>query len=337
VALGRPRGRSARRLARARLRSGFPLLRHRLIDTQGDAGVSFRNLGAVLGGQCAYVSPVLLVAGALVARALFRARRDDDAVTRLFYAAFALPFAALVVLSLWSRVAEPHWLAPSLLALPLFAARSGPLVSRKLTVSAISTGLAFSAIAHAWVLVPAAVHLLPASADPALDIASELYGWPRATDAVRDLVDEMRIADPSEVPVVVGPVYMICAQLEAGLEHDIPVGCGGPTRTDFDDWLPRSAWQDAESIVFVTDNRFPVDLDVAFPHRFTARSRTIPILRDGRVVRTFRIALLLPRALGENQSPTAAPAGAIALSPASRMSERSASSSGFGVVRSFSP
>jgi hypothetical protein len=316
-------------------RAGFPLLQHRLVDTQTQAGLSLRNLGAVLGGQSLYLSPVLLVAAALAARLLFRARRDDDAVTRLFYASFALPFAALVVLSLWSRVAEPHWLAPSLLALPLFAARSGPFLSRRLTVSAIATGLLFTAIAHAWVLVPASARILPASANPALDIANELYGWPRALEVVGDMVDKTQITDPSDVPVVVGPVYTICAQLHAGLERDIPVGCDGADRTDFDDWLPRSTWRDADRLVFVTDNRFPVDLDAAFPRRFSARSQTIPIVRGGRLVRTFVVTLLLPRALGDNHS--ADGAGAIARSPASRRSDRSASSSGFGVVSSFSP
>ena len=318
-------------------RTGFPLLRHRLVDTQPDAGFSLRNLGAVLGGQCLYVSPVLLVAAALVARDLLRAKKHDDAVRSLFGAAFALPFVALVLLSLWSRVAEPHWIAPALLALPLYAACASPppRLSTRLTVSAIATGLGFVAIAHAWVLVPAAVRLVPESTDPALDISSELYGWPAAIDAVRAIVDESRIADPSDVPAVVGPAYTICAQLHAGLERDIPVGCDEAIRSDFDDWLPRADWQRADQIVFVTDNRFPVDLATRFPHRFAARTWTVPISRDKRVVRTFRVALLLPRALGEGAQPEGD--GAIVRSPASRMSDRSVSSSGFGVVSSFSP
>ncbi len=332
-------------------RRGFPLLRHRLVDTQTGAGVSFRNLGALLGGQLFYVSPLLLVLAAIVALALVRARRDGNAETSLLYFAFALPFAPLFTLCLWSRVAEPHWLAPALLVLPLFAARrmgspspgAPPLASRKLTVSAIVTGLALTAIAHAWVLVPASVRLLPASADPALDIATELVGWPTAIDVVRAIVDETRIADPDDVPVVVGPFYTVCAQLHAGLDRDIPVGCDDDLRDDFDDWLPRAEWRQAETLVFVTDNRFPVDLDARFPHRFTARTWTIPIARDARIVRTFRVALLLPRALGDREpyspgrEPAALAAGGIARNPASRISDRSASSSGFGVVSSFSP
>jgi hypothetical protein len=317
-------------------RTGFPLLRHRLVDTQSGAGLSLRNLGAVLGGQLVYVSPLLLVAAVLVARDLRRCREDDDAVTRLLYVASALPFVFLLALCLWSRVAEPHWLAPAFLALPLFAARARALsVSRPLAVSAIATGLGLTALAHAWILVPASVRLLPASADPALDIASELVGWPTTIDVVREIVDQTKLENPADAPVVVGPFYTVCAQLHAGLEREVPVGCDDELRDDFDDWLPRASWQNAETLVYVTDNRFPVDLDARFPHRFTARSWTIPITRGGRTVRTFRIAMLLPRAVG--QTPYSAEAGAIALSPASRMSDRSASSSGFGVVSSFSP
>jgi hypothetical protein len=318
-------------------RTGFPLLRHRLVDTQSGAGLSLRNLGAVLGGQCLYVSPVLLVTAALIARDLFRSRADDDAVIRLFCAAFALPLAALVLLSLWSRVAEPHWLAPALLALPLYAACASPppRLPPRLMSWALATGLGFAAVAHAWVLVPAAVRLVPESTDPALDIANELFGWPAAINAVRDIVDQARIADPNNVPAVVGPVYTVCAQLHAGLERDIPVGCDDPVRSDFDDWLPRADWERADEIIFVSDNRFPVDLAARFPHRFAARTWTVPIARDKRTVRTFRVALLLPRALGDASH--SADEGAIARSPASRMSERSACSSGFGVVRSFSP
>ncbi len=321
-------------------RTGFPLFRHRLVDTQTEAGLSLRNLGAVIGGKGLYLSPVLAIAAAFVARDLFKARQDDDPVTRLLYAAFALPFATLLTLSLWSRVAEPHWLAPAFLALPLHAARTGPLFSRKLGVAAVATGFVFTAVAHAWVLVPASVRLVPDSTDPALDIANELFGWPRALDAVREIVDETRAADPAGVPAVVGPVYTICAQLHAGLERDIPVGCDDKVRSDFDDWLPRDDWERADTIVFVTDNRLPVALDARFPRRFAARSWTVPIARDGRLIRTFHVAVLLPRALGriapqrERGQPTD---GAIARSPASRMSERSASSSGFGVVSSFSP
>ncbi len=156
---------------------------------------------------------------------------------------------------------------------------------------------------------------------------------------VRDIVDQARIEDPDDVPVVIGPHYTICAQLHAGLDRDIAVGCHEAIRDDFDDWLPKSIWENADQLLFVTDNRFPVDLHALFPQRFESRTWEIPIARGGRLVRTFHLTLLLPRALGDEPEPSAYELafGAIVRRPASRISERSSSSSGFGVVRSLSP
>ncbi|MEO6573932.1 MAG: glycosyltransferase family 39 protein, partial [Polyangiaceae bacterium] len=102
--------------------TGFPMLRHRLIDTQVGAGPSLRNVGAVVAGQLLYVSPVLVLLAAWSAIDLFR-KRHEDAIATLLWFAFIVPFVPLVLLSLWSRVAEPHWIAPALLALPIHAAR----------------------------------------------------------------------------------------------------------------------------------------------------------------------------------------------------------------------
>ncbi len=49
---------------------GFPMLRHRLVETQKGAGLSLRNMAALLGGQLLYVTPPLLWAGIQVARDL---------------------------------------------------------------------------------------------------------------------------------------------------------------------------------------------------------------------------------------------------------------------------
>ncbi len=322
------------------VRAGFPMLRHRLVETQVEAGVSIRNVLALIGGQLAYVSPLLLVAAVIVARDLVRARRAPEVATRLCVIAFALPFTLLVVLCVWSRVAEPHWIAPALLALAIAGAIEPRNLGAKLVTAAIAMGFVFVGAAHAWVLVPASARLLPASADPKLDLASELVGWPSATLAVREVLDDARLVDPDDVPVVVGPHWTICAQLHAALGPAVAVGCDGPTRDDFDTWLPRQRWRRQGDVLFVTDGRFPVDLAQRFPTRAATRSWQVPVERGGRLARVFTLTLLEPRAMGlapsaPDYSPAAA--GAIVRSPASRMSVRSSASSGFGVVSSFSP
>ena len=137
--------------------------------------MSWRNLGGLLFGQLAYVSPLLAWLGIAVGRALWRSR-DDDAVSRLLAWSFLVPLAILLPLAVWSRIAEPHWLAPPLLALPIVWARAPSLVPirRRLGVAALATGLAMTAAAHAWVLVPPLVRVLPESFDTRLDLATEL-------------------------------------------------------------------------------------------------------------------------------------------------------------------
>lgn len=87
----------------------FPMLRHRLVETQGGAGLSARNFAALVFGQLLYVTPPLLWGAGVVARDLWRERNADAPTSLLFLATAAC--APLILLMLVSRVAEPHWLA----------------------------------------------------------------------------------------------------------------------------------------------------------------------------------------------------------------------------------
>ncbi|MGH7295347.1 MAG: glycosyltransferase family 39 protein [Polyangiaceae bacterium] len=273
--------------------TGWPIVRHRLVDTQVDAGLSLRNLGAVLGGQLLYLSPLVLVLVFLAARAV-AAEGPRDAVGQLLFAAVVVPMAALVPLCLWSRVAEPHWLAPPLLALAMAAARSRLVVSRRLFGASCALAGAMVVAVHAWVLVPGAVRLAPGSYDARLDISNELYGWPDAAAAVRE--EAAGSWSPGMEPgdlVVAGPHWVICAQLDAALRGSLPVGCDTPVRDDFDDWLPRARWRRADVVIWVDDGRFgPPALPAYVPYR----TRRTTVVRGGHTVRTFTITVLARRA-----------------------------------------
>jgi hypothetical protein len=271
---------------------GWPMIRHRLVETQSGAGLSLRNLGAVVGGQLLYVSPLLAIALVAVARHLWR-ERARDATRVLLFSTFAAPLAILLPLVLWSRVAEPHWLAPPLLALLLHAFTSsapvtGVLSSARFRRAAVAVAGVLSLAAHAWVLVPAAARLVPKE-HAHLDITSELYGWPDAIASVREVIAQE--GPPSEVAVV-GPHWIVCAQLHAALGADARVGCLTPIRDDFDGWTPRDSLRDAVSLVYVTDARFDLDVAAAFPKRAVLETRRIVVTRGGRVVREFRISVL---------------------------------------------
>jgi Dolichyl-phosphate-mannose-protein mannosyltransferase len=274
-------------------RSGWPMLAHRLADTQSGAGLSLRNAAALVGGQLAYLSPVVAYLVVLAARAVWRGR--GDATGTLLLAASAIPGAVLVALTLWSPVAEPHWVAPAMLALAAAIARAPAAPSKRLVVVAATVaGLCVAAV-HAWVLVPQALRIAPRSYDARLDIANELYGWPQVLSAVRD--DVAAQASPGlEDVAVVGPHWVICAQLEADLQGDAHVGCNTPIRDDFDAWWPRERWRAASSIVWVTDDRFGPPPALPLHALFTLRK--IRIRRADRVVRTFTIAVFVRRAEG---------------------------------------
>ncbi len=281
------------------VKTGSPMLRHRFVDTQAGAGVALRNLGALFGGQLAYVSPVFAFLAVLAARDLYR-ERSRDAVSRLLFLAFAVPFLPLLALCLWSPVAEPHWIAPALLVLPIHVARRAhAIASRRTFIIASSVAAALTVAAHVWVLVPETAKLLPASADPKLDIASELYGWPRALETVREqMAGAGTPFDPEgrEV-VVVGPHWTICAQLHAGLPG-VRVGCATPVKDDFDRWVPRDQWRKAEHVLFVTDNRFPGDGSEQLPAHVRSAQSRVRIMRGGRTSRVFELFLYEQRAQG---------------------------------------
>ncbi len=272
-------------------RAGWPMLRHRLIDTQADAGVSLRNAGAVVLGQAAYVSPVLAVVGARLGWSLWR-DRDADVVRALLASAVVVPLVVLGLLCLWSRVAEPHWLAPVWLPLPLYFALRGTPV--RYGRAAVLTGLAMSAFAYAWVLAPGLVALVPAAAyDPRLDIANELYGWPDVARAVETTtIEELVPGEERSDVVVVGAVWMVCAQLRAALPKETKVACVGPDVADFATWAPKNRWWSAPTVIFVYDNRAPQDSSVAFPNRARTRSSTYQWTRGGHVARTFTVEVL---------------------------------------------
>lgn len=272
------------------LHHGFAMVRHRLIETQAGAGPSFRNLGLFFGGQLAYVSPLILVAAFYAARELTRRRWDDPVDTLLFFA-WAIPGAVLLSIMLWSKVAEPHWLAPSFLALPIAASRVPVRTPRWLLPFAAALGLVITVFVHVWVLVPEAFKFAR-PADPKLDISNELYGWDDAEQSIRELLltDREASAGPTVVAVV-GPHWTVCAQIHARLGATVPVGCMTPIRDDFDQWYPRAMWHDADKILYVTDDRFPEEPSKLFPDRAVARSGRSSVYRGGRRVRAFTFTL----------------------------------------------
>jgi len=268
---------------------GYPMLQHRLVTTQSGAGISLRNLGALLGGQLAYVTPPFLYAALLVLRDLWRRRRDDE-LSRLLWLCTVVPALPLIVLCLWSRVAEPHWLAPVYLPLCIHLAR-GQAVGRKLAIGSLATGAVVTLLAWTWVSTSLPLRWLGRHYRARYDLANDLHAWGPGRDLMRETVTRA-LTDTKQLPVVVGPHWIVCAQAQAAVGHAVPVGCNSPLRDDFDRWFPRARWLDAPVLLYVQDTRFTVDPEHELPHRRVTSISRATIRRGGQVVRTLRVTRL---------------------------------------------
>jgi hypothetical protein len=264
---------------------GFPMLVHRLVATQSTAGLSLRNAGALVGGQLAYLSPVLAVLAALALRDV--ARRPSDFVARFLRLATLVPLVPLALLCLWSRVAEPHWIAPALLALPLHVARRKPFLPDRWTRVALPIGLVMTAIAHVWALTDLAPRFLGRAYEARYDLANDLFATPALVAAVAEAREDAieRTGVPS---IVVARHWTIAAQMAAGSRT--LVATPGDVSDDFSRWVPRASWERRPAIVWVTDDRF----DAEIPRdRAVAREIEVPLVRGGRVVRRATVRVLV--------------------------------------------
>lgn len=259
---------------------GGAMLWHRLVWSQGAAGLSLRNLGALVGGQLLYVGPPMLAAmgWALMRRPPARdVPRGEDA--------FRLPawtaLAGVVLLGLWSRVAEPHWTVTALLPLVVgvgLAADDEVAATpraRRVWRAAIGWAVVAALVLHVLVLTPLLPRLLPdALYDARGDLANELHGWDEVARAIR------RARRPGEL--VAADHYTACAQLEVALGRDARVLCLTAETDDWDLWgrgrLPVGA-----RALFVADPRSPG------PPAGAALATEVDIRRGGRLVRRFRI------------------------------------------------
>lgn len=309
---------------------GWPMLQHRLVTTQAEAGLSLRNLGMLLGGQLLYVTPPFLLGAWLLLRALWRQRRTDPSAELLWLAA-VVPGTPLLLLCLWSKKAEPHWLGPAMLSLAIALAQI-PVVSRRLGMASLATGGLVTVLAWLWIVTPLPIRVLASRYRARFDIANDMYAWGPARTLLAQAVQQA-VAQTGQVPVVVGPHWVVCAQARAALSREIAVGCNTPIRDDFDDWFPRARWLGAPSVLYVYDDRFPVEPAVELPGRTLVSTSHVRVRRGGVTVRTIRMARL-----DKTEGVASAQhAGGKAVKPAASSIAASRSGPAFSVVSRASP
>jgi hypothetical protein len=263
--------------------TGYPMLVHRFVTSQTGAGLSWRNLGAFVGGQLAYVTPPFLFAAVVLGVDLFRRRREEPTF-ELLGMATVIPALPLAALCLWSRVAEPHWFAPTYLGLAVFLSRSVALGPRVKAASLV-TGAVVALVAWGWVATDLPVRVMGSSYRARYDLSNDLYAWGPGGRMLERAVARATL-DSGRVPVVVGPHWVVCAQAQVQLGSRVSVGCNTPRRDDFDRWLPRAVWSDAPSVVYVTDSRFDANPEKDLPGHAVRSVTSVEVRRGGKVVRT---------------------------------------------------
>jgi hypothetical protein len=270
---------------------GWPMLHHRFMHTQIGFGPSLRNLGGLLGGQLLYLTPV--IAFVVVKLAIDLARSDrNDPIDRLLFNATIPPFAVLATLTILSRVAEPHWVAPAYLGLALhLARRPRALLSRKVAFASVTTSLIAIALVFVVVRFPILPRTLGKVYEPKYDLVNDLFAWQPGAELVQQSLLQLH-HDDFDPPTVVGPHWIICAQVQAALGRKFKVGCETPEGDDFQQLYPRSRWEQDSVLLYVTDDRFDIDLAERFPNRMVQGVNRVGVRRGGVLVRTIRVIQL---------------------------------------------
>ena len=287
---------------------GWPMLIHRLLATQSEAGLSLRNLGAFLGGQLLYITPPFLLLAWVTLREAWKARSSTDSF--LVLGSVLVPGVILAGLCLWSRVAEPHWFAPTYLGLVFYMPflPNPEIVSPRWRVACMGVGLTSAILGYALVRSPWLTQFMAWQSqrfgkafEPRYDLSNDLYAWQPAQPMLEQTLTQVA-RETGEMPVLFGPHWTVCAQVSVVLPKGVPVGCLSQHGDDFFTWNPPEQWLGQSPLIYVTDDRFDLGLrydsaadserDVPLPGYRARLHRRVAVQRGGHTVRIIRASWL---------------------------------------------
>jgi hypothetical protein len=252
-----------------------------------DRDVGASHAAVLLARPILSATPPFLVAAALVVRRLLAAR--SGAVEHALRWHLLLPLLPLAVFAVCAR-AETDWLLPVYLVLSLYVARMPPL-RRSLSYTCIGTGLGVALLGWCWLRtsVPLITGQWLGGYDPALDASNDLFAWGPGKQLLADAVVAAR-ERTGQTPVVVGPHWSICAQAEVALGGSVHVGCDTIEHDDYDDWSNPSLWENAQTVLFVTDSRFHREPPDTLYGRTAVSVHHGVVDRFGQVVRSLSVS-----------------------------------------------
>jgi len=229
-----------------------------------------------------YLGPLMFPAllWALV-EAVLRGLRGDD--RWLFLASAGVPVLAGTFLASLFGVVKGHWPAPGYITAAIVLAglaterpwAARPALWRGAAVAVAGTTVVFTALIHAVPLL--APLLLPPRLDPTVDY----YGWPEAAGEI--VAAARRDAR--------GPYFFTTDRYQVMAQFDLATGGRFPATTVVGDdqyafWTRWTALR-GEDGLFISDERYPIKVDLHDACRALEPARSIKIVRRGTVVRTL--------------------------------------------------
>lgn len=253
-----------------------------------DPELSASHAALVLFRPVLSLTPPFIVAAALVGRPLLRAT-PADAVDRGLRFHLLLPLLPLALLAILART-DTDWLLPLYLVLSLYATRLPPL-RRSLGYTCVATGLGVALLGWCWLRTsaPLLTGRWLGGYEPALDTSNDLFSWGPGKQLLADAVRTTRDRT-GQTPVVVGPHWSVCAQAEVALGGSVHVGCDSNEQDDYGDWSDPSLWENAQTVLFVTDSRFHREPPASLYGRNALSVQRAKVERFGQVVRELSVS-----------------------------------------------
>jgi len=242
------------------------------------------NFPTLVGLELVYFGPLMLPALVwALAVATWRGLSADEAW--LFLSASGVPvIAAMFGVSLFGEV-KGHWAAPGYVTATIALAglaTEQPWLARRLAwrraaIAVLATTLLLTALIYAVPVIGPA--LLPPRLDPTVDY----MGW---RDAVGKITETARAGAR-------GPYFITTDRYQVMAQFDVYTNGRYPTTTitGLDQYGVWASWRALRGWdgLFISDGRYPIQVDLGAGCGSLEPGPVIPVVRRGKVVRTFKL------------------------------------------------
>lgn len=254
-----------------------------------DIHLLLRNLVA----QAGYLSPLLFFACiiSLIYLTVQVFRKSDSR----FILLWAYSFPVIIFFTLIGCFNEilPHWPALGYLPLLIFvpywynksiqiAHKSKKNILNSIFVLLLLIDLLFTAIIPLQVIYK--IIPVPRNLPERVDITNELYGWREVSKKISSLL--------SKDSFVLTHRHYLANQIAFYLKYlnsPAKVYCLNEYTDQYDFWQDTFEELNNRDAVFVTDDRFPIEVEKVYPFKNFLTKEEINIYRRGKIVRTFYI------------------------------------------------